>query len=590
MIKLSDYIMDFLAENGISHVFMVAGGGAMHLDDSLGKCKKITPVFCLHEQAAAIAAQASAQAGAKIGVVLVTTGPGGTNALTGVAAAWTDSVPLLVISGQVKRSAMIGSSGLRTHGSQEINIIPVVKTITKYSACVLEPDSIKKHLEQALFEATNGRPGPVWLDIPLDIQASLIDEEKLSGFTPSLEDQKVNSLEKIITLWNDSKRPVIMAGHGIELANAKNEFARLVKKVQSPVLTTWRSLGLISEDNDCFCGRPGGIAQRGANIIQQKADFLLVIGCRLDGDQVGFNYSGFARNAKKVIVDIDRAELGKFSEMSSAEVIQMDARDLINQLLANDQLNPADKKWKNNARSIYQRFPVMQPEYRTSTNGVNIYHLVEALSKNSVSSDVIAPGNSAGAPNCTFQAWQVKEGQKFICAAGFGSMGFGIPSALGSAIVNSGSRVICVNGDGGWQLNTQELETIVRLCLDIKFFVLNNNGYASIRNMQKNYFEGRLIGCNPESGLTFPDTLAVAKAYGIKNLFTLDSASKVESVVKTVLESRGPAVCEVMITPDQIYAPRLVSKIVNGNFVTPSMENLWPYLEDEELNSIMGEI
>jgi acetolactate synthase-1/2/3 large subunit len=588
MIKLSDYIMEFLAEYGVTHIFMVAGGGAMHLDDSLGKCKKITPVCCLHEQAAAIAAQASAQAGAKIGVAIVTTGPGGTNAITGVAAAWVDSAPLLIISGQVKRSAMIGQSGLRQRGSQELNIVPVIKTITKYSVCVLEPERIREYLEKAIFEGTHGRPGPVWLDIPLDVQASMIDEKSLKGFQPGPEDNPNFDINTIVQLWNDAKRPVILAGHGIELSNAQNEFRQLVEKVKAPVLTTWRSIGLIGEDNECFCGRPGGIAQRGANIVQQKADLILSIGCRLDGDQVGFNYSGFAKNAKKIIVDVDEAELGKFSEMVSTILVKTNAKDLIEQLLPDNQLIPADQKWRLNAREIYQKYPVMQPEYRNHEIGVNIYHLDEILSQLSAPSDVISPGNSAGAPNCIFQTWHVKEGQKFICAAGFGSMGFGIPSAMGSAIANPASRVICVNGDGGWQLNTQELETIRRFNLNIKFFVLNNDGYASIRNMQRNYFEGRYIGCNPDSGLTLPNTLKVAEAYGINNLYLIKSGDEVEAIVEKVLNSQGPAVCEVMVTPEQIYAPRLVSKIVNGNFVTPTMEILWPELSEVELKTLLS--
>ncbi len=587
MIKLSDYIMKFLIEYGVKHVFMVAGGGAMHLDDSLGKYHEITPVCCLHEHAGSIAAQAYAQAGSKIGVVLVTTGPGGTNAITGVAAAWVDSVPLLVISGQVKRAAMIGSSGLRSRGSQELNIVPVIKTITKFSATILEPDRIKEYLEEAVYAATHGRPGPVWLDVPLDVQAAIIDENSLIGFQPAVEENSDIDITDIVRMWNSSNRPVIMAGHGIELSNAKAEFNQLTEKVKSPVLTTWKSLGLISEDNELFCGRPGGIAQRGANIVQQRADLILAIGCRLDGDQVGFNYSGFAKNAQKIIVDVDEAELGKFSEMSTTILVKCNANYFLQQILLAENLKPARVDWLRNSRAIYQRYPVMQPGYRDHETGINIYHLIEALSLASTSDDVISPGNSAGAPNCTFQAWQVKEGQKFICAAGFGSMGFGIPSAMGSAFANPGKRVICVNGDGGWQLNTQELETIRRFNLNIKFFVLNNGGYASIRNMQKNYFEGRLIGSGPESGLTLPDTLKVASAYGISNLFSLNNGDEVDRTVKQVLHTEGPAICEVLVTPDQIYAPRLVSKIVDGNFVTPTMENLWPSLSEQELNLLM---
>jgi acetolactate synthase I/II/III large subunit len=505
MIKLSDYIMNFLSNNGVQHVFMVAGGGAMHLDDSLGQQKNITAVCCLHEQGAAIAAQAYAQSGAIIGVALVTTGPGGTNALTGLAAAWVDSVPLVIISGQVKRSTMIGDSGLRSRGSQELNIISMVKSVTKYAITVMEPEEIRYHLEKAFYEAKNGRPGPVWLDIPLDVQACMIDEDELKGFNPQKDAPNFPLLEHIVKTFNQSKRPVIMAGHGLELGHAEQDFIKLITKLNAPVLTTWRSLGLIGEDHPLFCGRPGGIGQRGANFVQQKADFILSIGCRLDNDQVGFRYDNFGPQAIKFIIDVDQAELSKFSEMKQVHTLQVDAGLFIREL-SKQEFIPGPDSWAKQARSLYQQFPVVLDEYRQENTGVNVYYLTETLSDMARQTDVISPGNSAGAPNCTFQTWKVKKGQKFICAAGFGSMGFGIPSAMGSALANSDQRVICVNGDGGWQLNTQELETISRLDLNIKFFVLNNNGYASIRNMQNNYFCGRLIGSTPESGLTLPDT------------------------------------------------------------------------------------
>jgi acetolactate synthase-1/2/3 large subunit len=313
---------------------------------------------------------------------------------------------------------------------------------------------------------------------------------------------------------------------------------------------------------------------------------LLAIGCRLDNDQVGFNYDSFAPFAEKFIVDIDPHELLKFGSMERTHIIQGDAGEIIDVLLQQD-IPPLTTEWVTKARAIYERFPVMQNEYRKHDDGVDIYHLIDVLSQYSDQSDVIAPGNSAGAPNCTFQAWKVKEHQKFVCAAGYGSMGFGIPSALASALANPDSRVICVNGDGGWQLNTQELSTICNLNLNIKFFILNNDGYASIKNMQDNYFNGRYIGSTPASGLSLPDTLRVARAYGVENTYTLSSSAELDDGVKTVLESDGPAVCEVIVTKDQKFAPRLISKFSNGAIVTPHMEDLWPYLSENELNTLM---
>jgi acetolactate synthase I/II/III large subunit len=588
MIKLSDYVINYLAQKGIKHIFMVVGGGAMHLDDSLAKCEAITHVCNLHEHAASIAAQAYAQAGGKIGVTIVTTGPGGTNSVTGVAAAWVDSVPMLVISGQVKRAAMIGNTGMRCRGSQEIDIISIVKPITKYALTILEPEKIKYHLEKALYEATHQRPGPVWLDIPLDVQAAMIDETTLEGYQPEAEIHAEMDISKLVWYLKRASNPVILAGHGIELAGAKKQFIRFAEHLNIPILTTWKSIGLIPEENHLFCGRPGGIAQRGANIVQERADVLLAIGCRLDNDQVGFNYDSFAPLAEKFIVDIDPHELLKFSSMERTHVIQGDAAEILDVLLQQD-IPPLTTEWVTKARAIYERFPVMQDEYRKHDDGVNIYHLIDVLSQYSDQSDVIAPGNSAGAPNCTFQAWKVKRYQKFVCAAGYGSMGFGIPSALASALANPDSRVICVNGDGGWQLNTQELSTISSLNLNIKFFILNNGGYASIRNMQDNYFNSRYIGSNSESGLSLPDTLKVASAYGIKNLYNIAVPKDVDDVVRLVLQSDGPTVCEVLITKEQKYAPRLMSRIVNGIITTPHMEDLWPELSRDELNKLLSD-
>ena len=585
MIKLSDYIINFIADSGVKHIFMLSGGGCMHLVDSVGKCKKIEYVCNLHEQACAIAADAYGQYTNNVGLALVTTGPGGTNAITGVAGAWIDSTPLLIISGQVKTSDLLSKYSVRQMGVQEVDIISMIKSITKYAVTVTEPEEIRYHLEKALYLANTGRPGPVWLDIPLDVQASVIEEDNLKPFTAEEEHKKPEHVKgkilKIIEVLNNSERPVILAGNGIRLAKGEEDFLRLIEILKIPVLTTWKIIDLLDNDHPLFAGRPGAIGQRGANFIQQNSDFFLSIGARLDFGQTAYNHRHFARCARKVIVDIDEKEIRKL-QMPVDFPLAIDGRDFIREFLNNIHLvKERSMSWLNTCRMWNETYPVILPEYREQKEHVNLYVLMDVLSDLLTEEDIIIPGSSGSSVEIFMQSFRVKKGQRIIFNPGLGAMGFGLPAAIGACIAG-GKRTICINGDGGFQLNIQELETIRRLNLPIKFFIINNGGYSSIMATQRNYFNGRYTGSEKNSKLTLPDIRRIAEAYNIKNE-KLENHSHIESKIKEVIETERPCICEVMVSPLQATIPRVKSHVKpDGSMVTLPMEDLWPFLPREE--------
>ncbi|MEW6102079.1 MAG: thiamine pyrophosphate-binding protein [Candidatus Omnitrophota bacterium] len=594
MIKLSDYVFKFISGLKIKHVFLLPGGGCMHLVDSLGRQPELEYICCLHEQAAAIASDAYAQYTNNIGLALVTTGPGGTNAITGVAGAWIDSTPVLIISGQVKRQDMIGKTGLRQRGNQEIDIISIVKPITKYAATVLEPESIRYHLEKAIYLARTGRPGPVWIDIPLDVQATMIEEARLKGFSsPALaakenKREAASSAKKAIQLLNDSQRPVILAGNGIRLSGALNDFLDLVDYLKIPVLTTWRATDFLPDNHGLFFGRPGSIGQRPANFIQQNCDFIMVIGARLDLPQSGYNYNNFAHFAKKVIVDIDLAEIRKLN-MHIDVPATCEAKDFIAELLRQkDKIHPSERaEWLSHCNDWKAKYPLILPQYWQQKEYVNTYCLVDILSELLSTDDVIVPGSSGSCSEITMQAFKVKKGQRVFNSPGLGAMGFGLPASIGACIASGKKRTVSIIGDGGLQLNIQELETVARLKLPLKIFILNNNGYASIRNTQNNYFKGNLVACDPTSGLTIPQTCKVAGAYGLKNC-RISSHAGIKERIKEILEQEGPFICEVMVDPNLQTAPRLSSQVLpDGSIVSKPLEDLWPFLGREEFKANM---
>ncbi len=594
MVKLSDYVFQFISDLGVRHVFLLPGGGCMHLVDSLGRSSSLKYICCLHEQAVAIAAEAYGQYTNNIGVALVTTGPGGTNTITGVAGAWIDSTPVLVISGQVKRSDMIGKTGLRQMGNQEVDIVSMVKPIIKYAVTILEPETIRYHLEKAVYLARSGRPGPVWIDIPLDVQAAMIDETKLKGFhhsEPALKENKKQLerlVDKSIQLFNAAQRPVILAGNGIRLSGALKDFLDLIERLKIPVLTTWKAMDYLAEDHGLFFGRPGSVGQRGANFIQQNSDFIMAIGARLDLPQVGYNYRNFARAAKKVIVDIDPTEIKKL-KMDIDVCIRSDAGDFIKELLLKlDKFITKDRgRWLDYCRERKEKYPVVLAQYWGQREYVNTYVLVDILSELLQEGDVLVPGSSGGCSEITMQAFKVKKGQRIFNTPGLGAMGFGLPASIGACLASGRKRTVSIIGDGGLQHNIQDLETLARLQLPIKMFILNNNGYASIRNTQKNYFKAHFVCCDPSSGLTLPDISKIATAYGIKNTRILNHES-IKEQIGEVLRAEGPVICEVMVDPDLQTLPRLSSQILaGGSIISKPLEDLWPFLDREEFKANM---
>ena len=594
MIKLSDYVVRFVENLGVKHVFMLSGGGCMHLVDSLGIARNLKYICNLHEQAAAIAAEAYGQYTNNIGVALVTTGPGGTNTLTGLAGAWLDSTPCLFLSGQVKRADMKGSSGIRQMGFQEIDIVEMVKSITKYAVVVTDPASIRYHLEKAVFFAKHGRPGPVWIDIPLDVQSSMLDESNLKSFDPSGSEKPCDSVlleqqvSETIKLFNQAERPVILVGNGVRLAGALDEFLELIEVLHVPVLTTWKSIDFLPELHQLFAGRPGATGQRGANFTQQNSDWLLTIGARLDLGQTAFSHTNFAREAKKIVVDIDQSEINKMNTSIDVPVC-IDAGQFIHELLRQkkDIVDKDRSVWLGRAKGWQAKYPVVLPEYWNQGDAVNNYVLIDVLSDEMTRDDLLVPGSSGASSEITMQAFRVKQGMRVFNTEGLGSMGFGIPAAIGGCVASGGRRTICVDGDGGFVMNIQDLETVKRLNLPIKFFVLNNDGYGSIRNTQRNLFKGRLVACDSSSGVTLPDICKVAASFGITTA-RIESHANIKSKVRDVLVSDGPVVCEVVMAPNQIAMPRTMSmQKPDGTMVSKPMEDMYPFLPRDEFLSNM---
>ena len=588
--KLADYVMSFLAEKGVKTVFMLPGGGCMHLVDSLGRNKDLDYVCCLHEQAAAIAAESYAQHTNNIGAALVTTGPGGTNTITGVSAAWIDSTPVIFISGQVKRSDLMGCSGVRQMGPQEVNIVPIVQSITKYATTVTEPQKIKAILEEAYYLATTGRKGPVWIDIPLDVQATEIDVDTLVEFVVPKEDNILDEelINKIKVSLEKAKRPLILAGNGIKLAGASEVLEKLVKQLNIPFLLTWKSIDMVDYDNDNYFGCPGGMGHRYANFILQNCDCLLILGSRLDCSLTAFNHENFAPRARKIMVDIDETEINKMKMPLEVKFVA-DVKAVLLELTKQEyNISLAEREdWLKYCQTMKNKYPVVLPEYYQEQEYINTYLFVEELCKQLDENDVIVPESSGGAGEITYQALKVKKGQKIKNAAGLGSMGFGLPYALGACIANDKKRTILINGDGAFQLNIQELATIVQQNLPIKIFIWNNSGYASIMGTQRNFFEGNYVASNNESKLYLPDIVAVAEAYGLKT-FKLNAISEIEETIKNVLNTEGTVLCEVKVSPTQITSPLVQAmKLQNGNMISKPLEDMWPYLPENEVKGNM---
>jgi len=589
VIKLSDYVAQKLVENDIQHVFTVTGGGAMHLNNSLGKNPALTCIFNHHEQACSIAAESYARLTGKIAAVCVTTGPGGTNAITGVYGAWTDSIPMLVISGQVRYDTTVASTGLplRQLGDQEIDIVKMVSGITKYSVMLTEPKEVCYHLEKALYLAKAGRPGPCWIDIPMNVQGAMIDPDSQRSYDPKEDPDQIPpavSSEKVRAIINkikSAKRPVLFAGSAIRLSGAQAQFLKLVELLNIPVVTAWNAHDNIEDSHPLYFGRPGSVGDRAGNFIVQNADLLLVLGCRLNIRQLSYNWQTFARQAYKIIVDIDPVELKKPMVKPNMPV-EADVADLIKAMIKEIGAPlPPRKEWIEWCRVRKQRYPVVLKEYWERKELVNPYCFMETLGKISPEGQITVCGDGTACVT-SFQAMEIKKGQRLYTNSGCAAMGYDLPAAIGACFGSGKQKIICLAGDGSIQMNLQELQTIVHHQLPIKIFVLNNNGYLSIRQTQENFFGLPFVGCGPESGLSFPAMEKIAHAYGIP-FVKIKQHSEMETIIAAVLKAEGPTICEVMITPDQPFAPKSSSqRLPDGRIVSKPLEDLAPFLEREE--------
>jgi acetolactate synthase-1/2/3 large subunit len=587
--KLSDYVAQRLADWEVGHVFLVTGGGAMHLNDSLGKVEGLRYVCTHHEQAAAIAAEGYARVTGEPGVVNVTTGPGGINALNGVFGAWTDSIPMLILSGQVKRetcAATYGRDDLRQLGDQEVNIVKMVAGITKYAVLVEDPNSIAYHLERAWFLASHGRPGPCWIDIPVDVQGAQVDPDSLTHYDP-VEDQLVwpsvvveRQVADVLARLAKAERPVILAGTGVRLADALPEFEEVIHSLGIPVTTAWTH-DLIASDDELFCGRPGTIGERAGNFTVQNADVLLVLGSRLNIRQISYNWKSFARFAFKIQVDVDAAELDKPTVRPDLP-IQCDLKVFLAEMARQLSRSSSRKHdtWLKWCRALRQKYPVVSEKQLETGPPVNPYGFIGTLFKELRDDDVVVCGN-ATACIVPYQAAELKKGQRLISNSGSASMGYDLPAAIGAAVARGGKRVICLAGDGSIQMNIQELQTLVHYQLPVKILLLNNNGYLSIRSTQRGFF-GRLVGEGPESGVSFPSMVKLATAYGI-SAFDFSSLEAMGDLVAE-LDKAGPSLIDVHLDVDQGFEPRVRSRqLPDGTIVSPNLEDMYPFLSEEEL-------
>lgn len=583
MIKLSDYIAKRLKEHGVERFFMVSGGGAMHLNDSLGKEINYT---CNHnEQGCAMAAEGYARINQRLAVVNVTTGPGGLNCLNGVFGQWTDSVPVLYISGQVKRATMLDNcnSPIRQLGDQEVDIISVVKPLTKYAVCVKEPKEIKYHIDKAIYMATHGRFAPCWIDVPIDVQSSMIDEEALIEFTPNSEPVYDLAINDVIEKLNSSKRPLIIAGHGIRLSGMIEEFKMMVKHLDIPVVTTLNSYDLMPADDKNYIGRIGTIGQRAGNFTLQNADLILCLGTRNNVRQVSYNWENFGKNAYKIVVDIDRAELEKPLVKPDLAVCA-DLKEFLPELLSKKNLvtqENKDNKWLEFCQNLKNKYCFENYKEQEQGEKINPYYFTYTLTKCMKENDIYVSTNGS-ASVCSFQNAFIKEGQRFIVNSGNASMGFGLPASIGACYEAKGRNVICLEGDGSIMMNIQELQTIKHNNLPIKLFVINNNGYSSIRQTQRNFFNGNMTGSGVDSGVSVPDFVKIGEAFGINSVRIFNPVT-MEEDIKKVLDYNGAILCEVMTEEEYAFAPKLSSrKLEDGTMISASLEDMYPFLPREE--------
>ena len=587
-VKVSEYIADFLVKKGVTHAFTVTGGGAMHLNDAFGHKEGLSCIYNHHEQACAIAAEGYARLSGNVALVCVTSGPGGTNAITGVLGGWQDSIPMFVVSGQVKRETTTWSTEvpLRQLGDQEFQIVDSVSNMTKYAVMITEANDIRYHLEKAWYLCNHGRKGPVWLDVPVDIQAAIIETDELRSYELSaeeIEDPVYNTelTEKVIEKIKSAKRPVILAGTGVRLGDARDKFLSVIEKLQIPVVTAWNAHDLIWNEHPLYCGRPGSVGDRGGNFVVQNSDLLLVLGCRLNIRQISYNYKEFAKKAYKIVVDIDRYELQKPTVQVDMPV-HANVYDFLSDMEQKmDTSLTIHKEWLGWCKNVHEKYPIVLPEYSKEEAPLNPYYFLQQFSRKWDENDKVICGNGSACV-MTFQAAEIKRGQRLFTNSGCAAMGYGFPSAIGGVVSEKGNRVICIDGDGSFQMNLQELQTVVYHQWNLKIVILNNNGYHSIRQTQTNLFKPPMVGVNKENGISFPSLEKLAYAYDIPYV-KIDAISNMDEGIERMFAGNGPVLCEVVVDEKQNFSPKLSSKVLpDGKIVSPEIDDMFPFLPREE--------
>ena len=586
-IQLADYVMERIVEEGVTDIFLVSGGGSMFLLNSLGNNKKLNYICNHHEQASVMSAEAYARITGGLGVALVSTGPAGTNALTGVACAWNDSIPLLVISGQANSKTLIGKTGLRQRGVHEVDIVEIVKPITKYAVTITDERDIKYHLDKAIFLARSGRPGPVWIDIPIDIQSKMIDPAMQFGFEFIKDNYQtkgfldIDDIKTTIRLIQESKRPIILAGHGIRLSEAVNEFFNFLAITEIPVVTTKNGFDIIADHNELLAGRVGTYGQRAGNFAIQNSDLVIVLGSRLSQPVTGYEFDLFARDAKKIVVDIDAIQLQNTNIKVDLK-IRLDLKQFfygINPLLRQEQL-PDFSEWNNRCQQYRKDFPVVTQEMKDRTDYIDPYYFYEVLSQEADNDDILVTDQGIAFYAFT-TSYKLKSGQRAFTNGGFSPMGYGLPASIGACIANKKQRILSVHGDGGLEMNIQELQTIVHNKLPIKIFVFNNQGYTSIKHTQNGYFDGHFVGSERDSGVTCPDFRRISYAYNIKYIH-IEKNSDLKEWIGHALNYEGAMLIEVMIDPFQPFHPRVMTeKKADGKLVSKPIEDMYPFLDRE---------
>lgn len=596
-IKVAEYIADFLIGHKVDTVFSVTGGGAMHLNDAFGHRKELHCIYNHHEQGSAIAAEGYTRLTGKIAAVCVTSGPGGTNAITGVFDCFVDSVPMFVISGQVKRETTVRYTGcgLRQLGDQECDIVRVVEPITKFAVMIEKPYEIRYQLEKAWYLATHGRRGPVWIDVPLDIQGAVVETEQLTGFekknTEKCEQPMFNKsdADRILEKLEVSKRPVILAGEGIRLGEAYKEFLETTSALRVPVVTCWNAQDLLWDNNPYYIGIPGTVGQRAANFVVQAADLLIVLGCRMNIRNISYNKHQFAENAYKIQVDIDKGELNKPTVKIDMPV-HADVKDVCAELAhaAVDEVGN-HKSWLRWCRELKNRYPIVLPDHLKKIKPMNPYAFLDRVSERLLGSDAVICGNGAACVQ-VFQTLKLKKGCRIFTNSGSAEMGFALPAALGAAASGSGRRIIAIDGDGSFMMNLQELQTIRHNDLDIKIIILNNNGYHSIRQTQNNMFSGREhVGIDKESGVSFPDLKKLAAAFDLKYV-KLDTLNNLDKKLDDALETEGTVIIEAVVDEEQGFEPKTSSKVNDdGTIVSAALDDMFPFLPRDEYEGVRKE-